>query len=70
MKNKTVISGIGGGIGFAGILQIVFIVLKLCGIITWRWTLVLLPIIIDVSLTILALLIVLFYLIVILLRDL
>lgn len=70
MKNKTVISGIGGGISFVGILQIVFIVLKLCDIITWRWALVLLPIIIDVSLTILALLIVLFYLIITLLRDL
>ena len=26
-----------GGIGFAGLLGIVFIVLKLCGVITWSW---------------------------------
>lgn len=35
-----------GGIGFTGILQIVFIVLKLCGVINWSWWLVLLPLII------------------------
>jgi len=26
-----------GGIGFLGLLGIVFIVLKLCGVITWSW---------------------------------
>jgi hypothetical protein len=26
-----------GGIGFAGLLTIVFIVLKLCGVIAWSW---------------------------------
>lgn len=36
-----------GGIGFTGILQIVFIVLKLCGVINWSWWLVLLPLIIG-----------------------
>ena len=35
-----------GGIGFVGVLQIVFIVLKLCGVINWNWWLVLLPAII------------------------
>ena len=33
-----------GGIGFVGLLQITFIVLKLIGIIKWSWMLVLLPI--------------------------
>lgn len=33
-----------GGIGFFGLLGIVFIVLKLMGIISWAWWLVLLPI--------------------------
>lgn len=33
-----------GGIGFFGLLQIAFIVLKLCGVIDWAWWLVLLPI--------------------------
>lgn len=32
------------GIGFLGALQIVFIVLKLCGVITWSWMWVLSPI--------------------------
>ena len=32
------------GISFAGLLAIVFIVLKLCGVITWSWVWVLSPI--------------------------
>ena len=32
-----------GGIGFFGLLTIVFIALKLCGVIDWSWWLVLLP---------------------------
>lgn len=27
----------GGGIGFVGLLQVAFIVLKLCGVISWSW---------------------------------
>lgn len=46
-----------GGIGFVGLLQIVFIVLKLCGVIDWSWWLVLLPIIIWVAVLIVCLLI-------------
>lgn len=30
-------SNSGGGIGIGGILLIVFIVLKLCGVIAWSW---------------------------------
>lgn len=33
-----------GGIGFVGLLQIVFIVLKLIGVINWSWLWVLSPI--------------------------
>lgn len=33
-----------GGIGFAGLLTIAFIVLKLTGVITWSWWWVLSPI--------------------------
>lgn len=33
-----------GGIGFCGLLAIVFIVLKLCGVIDWAWVWVLAPI--------------------------
>lgn len=32
-----------GGIGFTGLLTIVFIILKLCGVITWSWWWVLSP---------------------------
>jgi len=31
------------GIGFTGLLQIAFIVLKLCGVISWSWIWVLWP---------------------------
>lgn len=33
-----------GGIGFCSLLSIVFIVLKLCGVINWSWVWVLAPI--------------------------
>ena len=33
-----------GGVGFCGLLAIVFIVLKLCKVITWSWLWVLSPI--------------------------
>ena len=42
-----------GGIGFAGALQIAFIVLKLCKVITWSWFWVLSPIWISIVLVIL-----------------
>lgn len=38
-----------GGIGFFGILTIVFIVLKLCKVITWSWLWVLAPLWIPLS---------------------
>ena len=31
------------GVGFSGLLTIVFIVLKLCGVINWSWVWVLAP---------------------------
>lgn len=46
-----------GGIGFAGVLTIVFIVLKLCKVINWSWIWVLSPIWISVALAILLLVI-------------
>jgi hypothetical protein len=36
-KNKST------GVGFTGLLQVAFIVLKLCGIINWSWWWVLCP---------------------------
>ena len=38
MKN-----GNSGGVGFTGMLTIVFIILKLCGVISWSWIWVLSP---------------------------
>lgn len=45
----------GTGIGFTGLLQLVFIVLKLCGVIKWSWMWVLSPIWISVALVVVCL---------------
>ena len=42
-----------GGIGFIGLLTIVFITLKLCGVISWSWVWVLAPIWITLAVIIL-----------------
>lgn len=42
-ENPERSSGSGGGIGFFGALQIAFIVLRLCGVIDWKWSIVLMP---------------------------
>lgn len=42
-----------GGIGFAGLLAIVFIVLKLVGVIAWSWWWVLSPLWIPLALIVL-----------------
>ncbi len=41
-----------GGIGFVGLLTIVFIALKLCHVITWSWVWVLSPIWISILLSV------------------
>ena len=46
------------GIGICGVLTIVFIVLKLVGIINWSWLWVLCPLWIDILLTIIVLVII------------
>lgn len=43
MNNEERGGGISFGLLFAGVLTIVFIVLKLCGVITWRWLWVFAP---------------------------
>ena len=53
MKEKQ--TTVNGGIGFTGLLTIVFIVLKLLGIITWSWVWVFAPIWIDAILVIILL---------------
>ena len=49
MNNKT---ASGGGITFVSLLQLVFIVLKLCNVITWKWVFVLMPLIVATGITI------------------
>lgn len=51
---------ISGGIGYGGLLTIVFIVLKLCGVITWKWIWVLAPMWISIV-TVLLVVILLFF---------
>ena len=53
-ENKTTVNG---GIGFTGLLQIVFIVLKLIGIINWSWVWVLSPTWISIILVVLVIII-------------
>lgn len=57
-ENKSGSSAAGGGIGFVGLLTLVFIVLKLCGVINWSWWWVLSPLWISVGLVIAVLLII------------
>lgn len=47
-----------GGMGFFGVLQLIFIVLKLCKVITWSWWVVLIPIWIEVALIIVLLILI------------
>ena len=49
MNNKTTS---GGGITFVSLLQLVFIVLKLCNVITWKWVFVLMPLIVATGIII------------------
>lgn len=46
------------GIGICGVLTIVFVVLKLVGVINWSWLWVLCPLWINILLTIIALVII------------
>ena len=57
-NNKNTASG---GIGFTGLLTIVFIVLKLTGVINWSWVWVLSPIWISLALVLTIIIIVAIY---------
>jgi hypothetical protein len=43
VSDEVKVVNAGGGISFFGLLGVVFITLKLCGVIGWSWWLVLLP---------------------------
>lgn len=49
-----------GGIGFIGLLQIAFIVLKLCNVIDWSWWVVFSPLIGSLAIIVILLAIVVF----------
>lgn len=53
-KTKTII---GGNMTIASLLQIIFIVLKLCKVITWNWVFVLMPLIVVGGIALILLLI-------------
>lgn len=55
-----------GGLGFAGLLTIAFIILKLCHVINWKWIWVVSPIWISAGV---AILILLFYVTIIILLS-
>ena len=53
MNKKTI--GAGTGCTFVMLLQLAFIILKLCGVITWSWVLVLMPLLVSAVLMFIAL---------------
>lgn len=50
MSNNDKSTATGGGISFASLLTIAFIILKLCNVINWSWWWVLSPIWISIGL--------------------
>ena len=50
-----------GGVSCVELLQIAFIILKLCGVIKWKWVYVLMPFIITMGLSIIATILVIIY---------
>ena len=65
-KNRTIISE---NINFTTLLQITFIVLKLCKVITWKWVFVLMPLIVEGGLIIILLLFALILFIIGVIKD-
>lgn len=53
MTNKTEVKYVTGSSSFLSLLTVAFVVLKLCGIITWSWWWVLSPIWIPIAIVIL-----------------
>lgn len=58
MREEKSSSSSSAGIGFTGLLQLVFITLKLCGVIDWPWKYVLIPLWIDIAVVVVLLIIV------------
>ena len=60
MKNNNAV----GGIGFTGLLQIVFITLKLCHVINWSWWWVLSPVWIPIGISIVVVTVMFLYMVI------
>ena len=58
-NNKATATASASGIGFAGLLTIAFIVLKLCNVIDWSWIWVLSPLWISAGLAIVLIVVIL-----------
>lgn len=57
MSKQNASASASGGIGFVGLLTIVFIVLKLCKVITWSWLLVLSPMLLSIGFALFAIIV-------------
>ena len=55
-SNNNRSSAAGGGLSILGVVEIVFIILKLLGVINWSWWIVLIPLWIDLGITLLVIL--------------
>lgn len=64
MTEGTSSSSSSYGIGFCGVLTLIFVVFKLLGYITWSWWLVFLPIIIPAGIVLLFWLVIIIFAIV------
>lgn len=53
MESEKKINVNRGGIGLGGLVFIIFLILKLTGVVSWSWLIVCLPLIISAGLTIL-----------------
>ena len=57
-SNNNRSSAAGGGLGILRVVEIVFIILKLLGIINWSWWIVLIPLWIDLGVSLLIILVI------------
>lgn len=57
-SNNNRSSAAGGGLSILGVVEIVFIILKLLGIINWSWWIVLIPLWIELGITLLIILVI------------
>ena len=53
MESEKKINVNRGGIGLGGLVFIIFLILKLTGVVSWSWFIVCLPLIISVGLSVL-----------------